>query len=341
MKWTLPLLTLFLFGCTPALEYKQASSSEIRKEELVQKRMAAEVKKERTKRLYKVANSLKKASITYCKALGIQNDSCHYPVEMVDDQAVNAFADGKKVYIPVGMIRFAENDDELALVVGHELAHNTLNHVGKQVGNRAIGTVFDLLILATTGVDTFGTFGDAGSQAYSQSFESEADYLGMYIVASSGYDIDKAALFWRKMAIEHPGAIAKRYDSTHPSSPERFTALSATLKEISEQQEQGLTLMPKIKGQDESTVPSKNVVPVQLNQTKEKEEKIIVGKYSYQVASIANEAGCTNENGIIPDITMFKSVPGEEYYRALCKNMPPIEYLCAYQQCSRVEETSH
>lgn len=241
------------------------------------------------------------------------------------------------------MIRFAENDDELALVVGHELAHNILNHAGKKVGNSAIGTVFDLLILATTGVDTGGTFGEVGSQAYSQSFESEADYLGMYIVASSGYDIEKATLFWRKMAVEHPSAIVKRYDSTHPSTPERFAALTATLDEISTKQQKGLTLMPKIKGQEEPRTALAEATlkqPKPKPKPKAKDEKIIVGKHSYQVANIANLAGCTNEDGIIPVVTMFKVVPGEEYYRALCRNMPPIEYLCAYQQCSKLEQTS-
>lgn len=348
MKWTLFFWAVFIIGCAPALQYNKASSSDVRQEELIQKRMAAEIKKERAKRLSKVASSLNKSSIEYCKALNVDKKSCYFPVELVDDQTINAFADGNKVYIPVGMIRFAENDDELALVVGHELAHNTLSHASKKAGNSAIGSIFDLLVLATTGVDTAGAFGDMASHAYSQSFESEADYLGMYIIASSGYDVDKATLFWRRMAVEHPSAIAKRYDSTHPSTPERFAALSDTLDEIRIKQDKGFTLMPKMKGEDQRETTVAGVVPEKLEsagvtpkktKSKLKEKEIIDGKYSYTVAKVASQAGCANENGLIPVVTMFKAVPGEEYYRALCKNIPPIEYICAYQQCTRTEQT--
>ena len=55
--------------------------------------------------------------------------ACDYPVTMVMDDRINAFADGKSIYMTKGMMRFVENDNELALVVGHELAHNTMKHM--------------------------------------------------------------------------------------------------------------------------------------------------------------------------------------------------------------------
>ena len=65
-------------------------------------------------------------------------DSCDYPVLLDPDDAVNAFADGEKLHITRGMMRFIRDDNELALVLAHELAHNTMGHIDAKQQN-AIG----------------------------------------------------------------------------------------------------------------------------------------------------------------------------------------------------------
>lgn len=80
--------------------------------------------------------------------------ACRYPVILVNQDAVNAYADGDNVGITKGMIRFAERDEELALVVGHEIAHNALGHVQKKIGQTLLGTIVDLAIAITTGVQS-------------------------------------------------------------------------------------------------------------------------------------------------------------------------------------------
>ncbi len=180
--------------------------------------------------------------------------ACNYPVELVNDDSVNAFADGRTVGVMSGMIRFAETDEELALVVGHELAHNALDHITKQTANVLFGTLIDILIAVTTGINTQGAFGTVVGRAFSPGFEREADYAGLYIVARAGYDITDAAGFWRRMAIEHPGSIEKNFLATHPSTPERFVAIENIVAEIEQKRLLGEVLLPEEKDQ-ETQVP--------------------------------------------------------------------------------------
>jgi hypothetical protein len=171
---------------------------------------------------------------------------CDYGVTAVPSDAVNAYADGKSVYITRGMLRFVETDQELALVVAHELAHNAMGHIEKKRINASIGSVFDALA-AGFGVYTGGAFGKAGAQAYSQAFESEADYVGLYAMARADIPIDGAANFWRRMGVAS-GGIKTEYGATHPGSAERFVAIENAISEIHAKQAANLALVPNIKG---------------------------------------------------------------------------------------------
>lgn len=175
----------------------------------------------------------------------VPSRACKYPVVLSEQDAVNAFADGNKIVITKGLIRFVENDDELSLVIAHELAHNAMSHIDAKMGNYMLGTIFDV-IAAAYGVNTQGGFGKIAAQAYSQEFEEEADYVGLYILARTGRDVDAAATFWRRLAAEHPGSIRQDYSSTHPSTPRRFAAMEATQREIDEKRSSGLALVPTL-----------------------------------------------------------------------------------------------
>ena len=164
---------------------------------------------------------------------------CAYPISVSEDDSLNAWADGKQIVLTKGMMRFTENDDELALIIGHELAHNNMGHIGSKKTNFWLGTILDVLVAGTTGVDTSNAFGKMAANAYSQEFESEADYVGLYFAARAGYETEDAANFWRRMAVEHPESIKDSYGSTHPSSPHRFVALEETHKEIANKQAAG------------------------------------------------------------------------------------------------------
>lgn len=170
-----------------------------------------------------------------------------YNLQLINDDSVNAFADGEIVGITMGMMRFASRDEELALVLGHELAHNALGHVEKKAGNTFLGSLFDILFATQLGINTQGMFGGVANITFSQDFELEADYAGLYLVAKTGYDTQRAPQFWRNMAVEYSGAIEKNFLSSHPSTPERFLALEKTVDEINRKKKAGLPLIPEKK----------------------------------------------------------------------------------------------
>ncbi len=170
---------------------------------------------------------------------------CDQNVELALEDDLNAYADGDSIYITRRMLRFTDTDKELTLVIAHELAHNIMNHVSKQRQNYSLGALLDLAALSQ-GVDTSGMFGDLTGKAYSQAFEAEADYVGMYLMARTNMDLDGASNFWRRMAVESPASIDS-HSASHPATAERFLALEQAIKEINEKKRAGLPLNPELK----------------------------------------------------------------------------------------------
>ena len=174
--------------------------------------------------------------------------ACAYGYGIDPKEIVNASADGKSVQITSGMMRFAETDEELATVVGHELAHNLMGHIDSKRGNIALGFLVDLLF-AGFGVNTGGVFSDMAGQSYSQEFETEADYVGLYLMARAGYDIAGSPNFWRRMGVRNPGSIRTNHAASHPSAPYRFVSLDKTVEEIERKKAAGLPLRPEMKAE--------------------------------------------------------------------------------------------
>lgn len=182
------------------------------------------------------------------RSISVEHEAaCDYPVQLHPADMINAFADGKQVVIMRGMLRFVRDDLDLAVVVGHELAHNTMKHIEKQTGNVLLGTLVDILA-ATRGVDTQGLFGNLGGMVYSKDFEAEADYVGLYFTARAGFEIEKAPNLWRRMAAANPGGIQQRgFGASHPSTPERFLALEKIVTEIRAKKAAGRELRPEVR----------------------------------------------------------------------------------------------
>lgn len=172
--------------------------------------------------------------------------SCDFPVIVSDMDGINAYADGEAIYFTKDMMRFAENDSELAVIMGHELAHNIMGHIDKKTTNAIGGMLVDILLAATLGVDTQAAFTKIGAQAYSQDFEAESDYVGLYLTARGGYPVKNAPYFWRRMAAEHPGNIKTNHSATHPPTPERFLTLERTVREIDHKRSMRLALVPEL-----------------------------------------------------------------------------------------------
>jgi hypothetical protein len=179
---------------------------------------------------------------------------CSYPITLANSNSLNAFADGKSVFIMRGMVHFASSDMELSTVIAHELAHNVMGHIEAKRGNAMLGTLADILALGL-GLNTQGGFGRMAGNAYSEDFEAEADYVGLYIMGLSGLEIEEAAYFWRRMAAANPQAIQPGgFLSTHPSTPERFLSLENTVVEIKRKQMDGKSLRPEMRQHETSGV---------------------------------------------------------------------------------------
>ena len=170
---------------------------------------------------------------------------CGYPVALQESDAVNAYADGKRIIITKGMMRFAQQDQELALVVAHELGHNLMGHLDKKKTNHMLGRIIDLAA-AANGVSTRGTFANIGARAFSQDFEAEADYVALYYMNAAGLPLEGTANFWRQMAAEHPGSIGSNHSASHPATSERFLAISNTIAEINHKISAGLPVVPNL-----------------------------------------------------------------------------------------------
>jgi membrane-associated protease RseP (regulator of RpoE activity) len=130
---------------------------------------------------------------------------------------INAYAKFTGIQFTSGMVHFVEDDDELSIIMGHELAHLTSKHLPKNIGMAALcGTLGGLT----------GPFAPLTAQAlyapYSRKNEREADYIGLIYAHNAGYDIEKGAILWKRFALEIPKSRSKSFLRSHPASPERI-----------------------------------------------------------------------------------------------------------------------
>ena len=177
---------------------------------------------------------------------------CSIPIEYRVDDTVNAYASDFNIVINSAFLALTRTDAELAMVIGHELAHSNLGHLDKTRWNILVGTAagaaIDIAIHAG-GVSTGGAFrrqfGRLGALAYSAGFEREADYVGAYYVARAGYDTKGTEEIWRRMAFVHPHSILNA--RTHPIAAVRFVQIQKTTAEIEDKKRRGLPLSPELK----------------------------------------------------------------------------------------------
>ena len=211
-----------------------------------------------------------------------QTKICNYPIIFTQDKIVNAYADGKSIIMTQGMVDYARDDNEIAMVIAHELAHNDRGHLDAMKKNTlimgSIGFVLDLMTIyysgGTAGGDAENTemWSKIGRNAYSVEFEKDADYGGVYYAYRAGYDISQVKNFWERIGSENPKQIA--ISSTHPATSERYLQIDKTVKEINKKKNDGLTLVPnekEIKTKEKDTKKKKKFDLKKLIKKKEKE----------------------------------------------------------------------
>ena len=176
--------------------------------------------------------------------------ACAFATVLNSTHEINAYADGNQIILTLGMMEFAQDDKNLALVISHELAHNNEKHIDSIKQNAMVGGLIGLFIdsavSSVTGARS-STYSDLGAQsgalAYSADFEREADYIGLYYMARAGYPIEGVADFWRKMALRNEAAI--KMTTSHPATAERYLAIDKTVAEIKSKLVKGMELVPQ------------------------------------------------------------------------------------------------
>ncbi len=214
---------------------------------------------EEVNQVRRVGNKLVAAVQRYYTANGLIDDLKDFEWEfnVVDDPLVNAFCmPGGKVVIYTGILPICQDEDGLAVVMGHEIAH-ALAHHGNERLTQQLGAQGALLlgnaaltVMQGAPEDSAKAAQDArtrqvllaaagvGAQVgillpFSRKHESEADQIGLYLMAISGYDLNAAVPFWQRMEAAG-GQAPPEFLSTHPSPGTRQANLEGWIPEARE-----------------------------------------------------------------------------------------------------------
>lgn len=165
-----------------------------------------------------------------------------WEVQIVDDPTANAFAlPGGRIGVNKGMFTVASNQDQLAVVLGHELSHVVARHGAERVSDNY--AVQGAVLAGTLYAGTRGTNAGYAAAAlglgaevgillpFSRVQESEADTLGQRYMAQAGFDPRAAVTLWQKMAAKG-GAKPPAFLSTHPSPGNRAQKLGAEAQQL-------------------------------------------------------------------------------------------------------------
>jgi metalloendopeptidase OMA1, mitochondrial len=187
------------------------------------------------------------------------------------DNIPNAFClPNGRIAIYTGILPITKNEDGLAIVMGHEVAHAVLRHGGKRMTQGMLTQGAMTALDAGLGVTQMeaGTRGNVMAALgvatnvgftlrYSRGHESEADIEGLRYAIRAGYKPEEAPLLWERMAQLSGGESAPTWLSTHPASADRAAELRAAIPRLKEEEK---NWQPKPKAPPAQT-PTKSVTP--------------------------------------------------------------------------------
>ncbi|GAP35479.1 Zn-dependent protease with chaperone function [Piscinibacter sakaiensis] len=161
-----------------------------------------------------------------------------WEVNLIGSKELNAFCmPGGKIAFYYGILQQLQlTDDEVSMIMGHEIAHALREHARARMGKGAATRIGANVVSALLGL---GNLGDAalsmGAQLltlrFSREDESEADKIGLDLSARAGYDPRAGVSLWEKMAAASKGA-PPQFMSTHPSGPTRIKDIQANLPDV-------------------------------------------------------------------------------------------------------------
>jgi predicted Zn-dependent protease len=162
-----------------------------------------------------------------------------WEVNLIGSPEINAFCmPGGKIGFFYGILaRLQLSDDEVAVIMGHEIAHALLEHAREQLGKNTLTQQGLRIGAALLGLGSVGDMAaQLGSQllslTYSRGDESEADALGLVMSARAGYRPEAGVTLWQKMMAASGGKAPPKLLSTHPASADRIRDIESRLPQV-------------------------------------------------------------------------------------------------------------
>lgn len=195
----------------------------------------------------RVGKKIAAATESYLRQNGIESELKNYNWEfnLVKDDNANAFCmPGGKIVVYEGLLKYVKTDDDLAVVMGHEVAHAVAKHSNErmsqqmlaQYGGTALGIALGGSSQATQAIasQVYGLGAQYGVMLpFSRKHEKEADYMGLVLMSIAGYNPQASTQFWQRMS-EGGSNATPEFMSTHPSDATRISALQKALPEVEE-----------------------------------------------------------------------------------------------------------
>lgn len=233
----LSFVAVLVAGCASSAEINRQSASQYA--QVVRQAQAKHLVDNTSATSVRIKNVFNRM-VPYATAENHTGERFNWEITVVKSNELNAWAmPGGKMMFYTGLVdRLKLTDDEIAVVMGHEMAHSLREH-GKASHNMGVatsilGAVAEIGASAALGADTgglaSGTLDLMTNKPFSRSNESEADEIGLILMAKSGYNPQAAPGLWKKMQAAGGSNVATIF-STHPSDESRQENLQRLLPE--------------------------------------------------------------------------------------------------------------
>lgn len=192
-----------------------------------------------------VGMRIKAAAEKYLTYLGQSQylQDYRWEYKLIDNKEVNAWCmPGGKIVVYSGILPITQNDAGLATVMGHEVSHALANHGAQRMSASQLQQLGAVGVAVATGSQSaekqqmWQQYYGMGSQVgvmlpFSRGHETEADKIGLTLMAIAGYNPEEAITFWSRMAAQSSGQAPPEFMSTHPSDATRIANLKVLIPE--------------------------------------------------------------------------------------------------------------
>ncbi len=201
--------------------------------------------KEKTDMVKRVGKNIQKAVEQYFIDNGLEEELKNYDWEfnLVESNEVNAWCmPGGKVVFYTGILPLTKDENGLAVVMGHEIAHAIAEHGNERMSQGLMAQLGGVALAVAVRdkpdqtqqlwMTAFGAGAQLGVLLpFSRLHESEADHLGLIFMSMAGYNPNHAVSFWRRMSEMKGGQAPPEFISTHPSDENRIAQIEKLLPE--------------------------------------------------------------------------------------------------------------